>query len=117
MIVARIPIGVTRNSVVELKDRRIKELQDFIGVLLVENQIKTAELRDLLLKYQSLVRGIIELHRLLISKPGKEFSLILRVKNLEDVLDNLRIGIAALLHDNESSRKEIRFLRQFLMGG
>ena len=113
MIAARVSVR-TRNSVIGLKDCRIKELQDFLGALLVEKQMRTAELRDLLLRHRRLVQNIIELHRLLISKPGKEFSPTMRVKNLEDVLDNLRVGVMALLHDSESSRKEIRLLRQLL---
>jgi len=110
----RVSARRTQNSVIGLKDRRIKELQDFVGALLVENQIRTAELRDLLLRYRRLVQKIIEFHRLLISKPGEGFSPTTRVKNLEDILDNLRIIVMALLHDNESSRREIHFLKQFL---
>lgn len=112
MIAARIPR--TQSRIAQLKDRRIRELRDFVGALLVKNQMRTAELRNLLLRHRHLVQNIIELHRLLISKPGKEFSPTMRVENLEDILGNLRVGVIALLHDSESSRKEIRLFRQLL---
>jgi len=97
-----------KKKIIELK--QVKKLERLIEELVEEKQLLEENVSKL--RRDKLITTSKAEHICLILNPDREFNEIFSNENLNEVLENLRILVKVILHDNKSSSAEIKILEK-----
>ena len=95
-------------------ERKVDQLTTLCADLLKENARRSHKLTKLIFQQVETNNKILEIYLLLCIKTKKNVFLETDSKNTSDILDNMRVLVKALLHDNESFERENKLLRSIV---
>ncbi len=91
-------------------ERKVGQLLDLSTSLLSENKKRSNEIERLMLQRVGMNNKILDIYLLLCSEIKENDILQTDSKNVSDMLDNIRVLIKKLLHNNESCKREEKIL-------
>ena len=95
-------------------ERKVDQLADLSTNLLSENKRRSNKIEKLILQQVGINNEILDIYLLLCSEITKNDILQTDSKNVGDMLDNIRVLIKKLLHNNESYEREIEVLENVI---